>query len=68
MDEAPLRAGVVGVGHVGRHHARILAELPGVELVAVADTDAGRAGAVAERVAGAEPRAGLPRCWRMSTP
>jgi len=34
-----LRIAVVGVGHLGRHHARILASLPGVELVAVADTN-----------------------------
>ena len=30
---------VVGVGHLGRHHARILAEMPGVELTAVVDTN-----------------------------
>ena len=42
-----LRAAVVGVGHLGRHHARILAELPGVTLVGVADPDTGRAAAVA---------------------
>ena len=47
MPGPALRIGVVGVGHVGRHHARILAELPAVELVAVADIDAARAGAVA---------------------
>lgn len=33
-----LRAGVVGVGALGRHHARILSEMPGVNLVAVADS------------------------------
>jgi len=33
----PLRVGVVGVGHLGQHHARILGSLPGVELVAVVD-------------------------------
>ena len=49
MPGARLRAGVVGVGHVGRHHARILAELPEVDLVAVADIDAARAGAAADR-------------------
>lgn len=38
----PLRATVVGVGHLGRHHARILAELDGVELVAVVDADEAR--------------------------
>ena len=32
-----LRVGVVGVGHLGQHHARILAAMPGVELVGVAD-------------------------------
>jgi predicted dehydrogenase len=41
-----LRAAVIGVGHLGRHHARILAALEGVELVAVVDTDRDRAAAV----------------------
>ena len=35
-----LRLAVVGVGALGRHHARILSELPDVELVAVADSRA----------------------------
>ena len=39
----PLRVGVVGVGHLGQHHARILAALPDAALVAVADLDAARA-------------------------
>jgi predicted dehydrogenase len=39
----PVRVAVVGVGHLGRHHARILANLDGAQLVAVVDTDAGRA-------------------------
>jgi predicted dehydrogenase len=34
----PLRAGLVGLGHMGRHHARVLRSLPGVELVAAVDT------------------------------
>ncbi|MDB5940369.1 MAG: dehydrogenase [Polaromonas sp.] len=34
---AELRAGLLGVGQMGRHHARVLRELPGVELVAIAD-------------------------------
>lgn len=38
-----LRAAVVGVGHLGRHHARILASTPGVSLVAVVDRDRARA-------------------------
>jgi predicted dehydrogenase len=35
-----LRCGVVGVGVMGSNHARVLADLPGVELVGVADPDA----------------------------
>ena len=35
--EAPLRAGVIGLGMMGRNHVRVFDELPGVELVAVAD-------------------------------
>jgi predicted dehydrogenase len=42
-----LRVGVVGVGYLGRHHARILSALPGVELVAVVDTNGGRAAEIA---------------------
>ncbi|RUL89749.1 Gfo/Idh/MocA family protein [Tautonia sociabilis] len=43
-----LRVGVVGVGHLGRHHARILSGLEGVELVGVADLRADQARTVAE--------------------
>jgi predicted dehydrogenase len=42
-----LKLGVIGVGHLGRHHARILAGLPGVTLVGVADTRLEQAQAVA---------------------
>lgn len=34
---ANLRAGLIGLGMMGRHHARVLGSLPGVDLVAVAD-------------------------------
>ena len=37
--EPELKIAVVGAGHMGRHHARICASLPGVRLVAVADPD-----------------------------
>ncbi len=50
-----IRAAVIGVGHLGRHHARILATLEGVELVAVVDTDGDRA-AAASTATGAPPR------------
>jgi predicted dehydrogenase len=43
-----LRVAVIGVGHLGRHHARLLAELGDeVELVGVVDTDPARAAEVA---------------------
>jgi len=42
-DRDILRAGVVGVGSMGSHHARVYNELPNVELVGVADADASRA-------------------------
>jgi len=42
-----VRAVIVGVGHLGKHHARILASLPGVTLAGVIDTDAARASQVA---------------------
>ena len=32
-----LRAGLIGLGAMGRHHARVLREIDGVDLVAVAD-------------------------------
>jgi predicted dehydrogenase len=44
-----LRVGVVGVGHLGKEHARILAGLPEVELVGVADVNLTQARAVAAR-------------------
>ncbi|CAM3789331.1 Gfo/Idh/MocA family protein [Occultella aeris] len=34
---AKLRAGLIGLGMMGRHHARVLRSLDGVDLVAVAD-------------------------------
>ena len=42
-----LRAAVVGVGHLGQHHARILSTMPGVTLVGVADPNASRAAEIA---------------------
>lgn len=36
---APVRLGVVGTGAMGRHHVRILSDLPGAELVGIFDSD-----------------------------
>lgn len=42
-----VRVAVIGVGHLGRHHARILSGLDGAELVGVVDVIAERASEVA---------------------
>jgi len=42
-----IRVGVIGVGYLGRHHARLYTELPGATLVGVADVDENRARDVA---------------------
>ena len=42
-----LRVAVIGVGHLGREHARILSSLPGSRLLAVVDVKPDRAEAVA---------------------
>ena len=43
----PLRLAVIGVGHLGRHHARILSTMEGVKLIAVVDTVPERAAEIA---------------------
>jgi predicted dehydrogenase len=43
-----LRVAVIGVGHLGKHHARILAQVPGARLVAVVDAQPERAATAAE--------------------
>jgi predicted dehydrogenase len=43
----PVRIGVIGVGHLGRHHARILATLEGASLVGVVDINSARASEIA---------------------
>jgi predicted dehydrogenase len=44
-----MKVAVIGVGHLGRHHARILSSLPGVELAAVVDINRDRAEEVSAR-------------------
>ena len=44
-----LRAAVIGVGHLGQHHARVLAGMPDVELVGVVDSRPDQARAIAEK-------------------
>jgi predicted dehydrogenase len=45
-----LRLAVVGVGHLGRHHARILAQFPDVDLIGVVDANPAQANAVAQQL------------------
>jgi predicted dehydrogenase len=47
MPDGVVKAGVVGVGALGRHHARVWAGVAGARLVGVHDADAGRAAEVA---------------------
>lgn len=47
-----LRAGVIGVGHLGQHHARLYASSPDSMLVGVVDHDQDRASVVAEKYGG----------------
>jgi len=42
-----MKLAVIGVGHLGRHHARILSGLPDVDLIGVVDVNRARAEAVA---------------------
>jgi predicted dehydrogenase len=39
MSQQPLRCGVIGVGRMGRHHARVYAQLSDADLVGVVDTN-----------------------------
>lgn len=55
MTSTPLRAAVIGVGYLGRFHARKYAAMEGVKLVAVADASRERAEALAQEL-GVEAR------------
>jgi predicted dehydrogenase len=49
VDMDRIRVGVVGVGYLGQHHARIFSELKDAELVGVVDTDPARAAEIAKK-------------------
>jgi predicted dehydrogenase len=44
-----VRIGVIGVGHLGQHHARLLASMDGVDLVGVCDINRARADEIATK-------------------
>lgn len=53
MSQNTLRCGVIGVGRMGRHHARVYAQMPDAELIGVVDRDLGRANDIVEEWGGA---------------
>ena len=53
--ESIKRVGVLGVGHLGQHHARVYTELLDARLVGVADSDIDRARSIGEHL-------GVPAC------
>jgi len=48
-DQSPLRVAVIGVGHLGQHHARIYSSIDDVDLVGVVDIDHERGKEIAEK-------------------
>jgi predicted dehydrogenase len=49
MTEPPITAGVIGVGTMGQHHARVYKEIPDVRLAGIADVDAEQARQIATK-------------------
>jgi len=49
VSSSRLRVAVIGVGHLGEHHARLLAAMDHVDLVGVVDTKPGRADEIAAK-------------------
>jgi len=43
-----MKVAVIGVGHLGKHHARLYADMPGIELAGIVDILADRAAEVAQ--------------------
>ncbi|HBZ96892.1 MAG TPA: gfo/Idh/MocA family oxidoreductase, partial [Phycisphaerales bacterium] len=52
MTSDAMRCGVIGVGRMGRHHARVYAQLEGAELVGVVDHSEERRTAITDEWGG----------------
>ena len=50
MEIESKRVGVIGVGHLGQHHARVYTELLDARLVGVVDVDENRAQSIGENL------------------
>lgn len=46
MSDTTLSAAVVGTGHLGRHHVRILSRMPGIDFIGAYDADTDRLAAI----------------------
>ncbi len=62
-----IKIGVIGVGYLGAHHARIYSSIDGVELRFIADANPASASAAAEKFGG-EPVTTIARCSIRSMP
>ncbi|CAI9085097.1 gfo/Idh/MocA family oxidoreductase [Candidatus Methylacidiphilum fumarolicum] len=49
---SPIKLGVIGIGHIGKHHARIYAQMDGVHYVGCFDIKKDAAGRLAEAIGG----------------
>lgn len=49
MKGKALKMGVIGAGNMGWHHARVYSQLPGIQLIGIADVDETRGMPVAKR-------------------
>ena len=49
MNRRTIAVGVIGVGSMGQHHARIMASLPGVRFAGIAEPDTQQAAAIASQ-------------------
>jgi predicted dehydrogenase len=47
---APIKVGVVGVGHLGKEHARIYSQLPGCTLIGIVETNPKTAEAISRKL------------------
>ncbi len=64
---SPVRVGVIGVGHLGHHHARVYTEILGTQLVGVVDLNEDRAASVGQAL-GVPAYGNLDRFFDEATP
>ena len=63
-----VRMAVIGAGSFGRHHVRLLSQMPGVELAGICDVDQERAAAMAASSAAPSSQASMPSPARWMPP